>query len=176
MEARLTYANARLPQAMLLAGEALDRQDLIDYGLSSLTWLMDRQLAPSGCFSPVGTGGADRTDFGTVQYDQQPVEAWSGLSACITASRYAYTEQFLQRAECCFDWFLGRNVLGVPLASMSTGACNDGLQLTGTNRNQGAESTLSYLCAYAELMQARSTEEPLARTHAKSPSRIAHPF
>jgi hypothetical protein len=35
--------------------------------------------------------------------------------------------------------------LGKPLIDAQCGACCDGLQATGVNRNQGAESTLAYL-------------------------------
>jgi hypothetical protein len=42
-------------------------------------------------------------------------------------------------------WFHGRNSLGQPLADRRSGACFDGLQPTGVNHNQGAESTLAYL-------------------------------
>jgi hypothetical protein len=34
-----------------------------------------------------------------------------------------------------------------PLIDARRGACYDGLQPTGVNRNQGAESTLAYLAA-----------------------------
>ncbi|MEX2218524.1 MAG: hypothetical protein WD749_07145 [Phycisphaerales bacterium] len=44
-----------------------------------------------------------------------------------------------------FGWFHGENNLGQPLADVRSGACCDGLQLSGVNRNQGAESTLAYL-------------------------------
>lgn len=46
-----------------------------------------------------------------------------------------------------FAWFLGRNDLGIPLCDFTTGGCYDGLQATGVNRNQGAESTISWLMA-----------------------------
>jgi hypothetical protein len=35
--------------------------------------------------------------------------------------------------------------LAEPLADVEAGACCDGLQPLGVNRNQGAESTLAYL-------------------------------
>jgi len=42
-------------------------------------------------------------------------------------------------------WFHGENSLKQPLADATCGACCDGLESTGVNWNQGAESTLSYL-------------------------------
>ena len=61
--------------------------------------------------------------------------------------RVAWTE----RARRAFHWFMGENVLGIPMYDPSTGACCDGLRPDGVNENQGAESTLSFLCAWYEL-------------------------
>jgi len=46
-----------------------------------------------------------------------------------------------------FDWFLGANRLGVALYDESTAGCRDGLGTLEVNRNQGAESVVSFLCA-----------------------------
>jgi len=43
------------------------------------------------------------------------------------------------------DWFHGQNSLGQSLVDIRSGGCCDGLQRSGVNRNQGAESTLAYL-------------------------------
>lgn len=154
MESRLSYANARIPQAMMMAGANLGNDQLLSRGIGSLTWLMEHQVTEFGCFSPVGVDGADRISLGSIQFDQQPVEAWSSLSACITASRFVDSDQFLEWAKICFAWFLGGNVLQKPMGSAKSGACFDGLQRHGVNLNQGAESTLSYLCASIELNRA----------------------
>ena len=42
-------------------------------------------------------------------------------------------------------WFHGQNSLHQPLVDVHCGSCYDGLQRSGVNRNQGAESTLAYL-------------------------------
>ena len=55
-------------------------------------------------------------------------------------------------------WFHGQNSLGQPLADVQCGACFDGLQLTGVNRNQGAESTLAYL--WTQLHRSRESQSP----------------
>lgn len=150
-EERLAYANARIPQAMMVAGKVLENPDLTSIGVESLTWLMDRQVGPNGCFSPVGAVGAGRHDFGTVQFAQQPVEVWSSVSACLTAASVTGLAKFEDLATWCFAWFGGGNVLGIPVANPDTGGCYDGLEESELNLNQGAESTLSYLCALAEL-------------------------
>ncbi len=154
IEPRLAYANARIPQAMIQAGYVLDREELLNDGLASLKWLLARQTTENGDFAPVGSAGAGPSEFGSVQFDQQPIEAASTVSACLTAYRVSGQPQFLADATRCFEWFLGRNVLGLTLVNSEYGGCFDGLQRDGVNRNQGAESTLSYLTAFTELRTA----------------------
>lgn len=153
-EARIAYANARLPQALITAGSFLENQRMRNRGLDSLEWLLERQVSSNGCFSPVGSEGASPGDFGSIQFDQQPIEASSSVSACLTAFATTGDERFLMAAHWCFRWFLGGNVHGLPLANVESGSCFDGLLLQGVNQNQGAESTLSYLSALTELQSA----------------------
>jgi hypothetical protein len=51
-------------------------------------------------------------------------------------------------------WFLGENDLRTPLYDFETCGCNDGLESHGVNRNQGAESTISYLISHLAVLQA----------------------
>ena len=54
-------------------------------------------------------------------------------------------EEYLAAFRRAHGWFHGRNSLKQPLVDVRSGACCDGLQASGVNRNQGAESTLAYL-------------------------------
>ena len=56
----------------------------------------------------------------------------------------------------CFEWFLGRNDLGQPLYDSSTGGCHDALHPDRVNQNQGAESTLAFQLALAEMIRAEA--------------------
>ena len=53
-----------------------------------------------------------------------------------------------------YRWFLGANHLGVPVAIPTEGSCHDGLNETGVNPNQGAESTLAWLLVAGHLAEA----------------------
>lgn len=44
-------------------------------------------------------------------------------------------------------WFHGENSLREPVGDVRAGGCCDGLHASRVNRNQGAESTLAFLCA-----------------------------
>ncbi len=153
-EARLAYANARIPQALLEAGDYFDRSDYMREGLSLLSWLMENQTSKFGYFSPVGCLGAGPIEISAIGFDQQPIEACSTVSAALTAYRITNDHEFLEDAHWCFDWFLGRNVNGIPVAIPGEGSCCDGLSAEGVNWNQGAESTISYLTALSELQLA----------------------
>lgn len=78
-------------------------------------------------------------------------------AACIEAYYATGEQQWLDRARWVFEWFLGRNDLGVFLYDSRTGGCRDGLQADGANENQGAEATLAFLLALAEMRQLQST-------------------
>jgi hypothetical protein len=56
-------------------------------------------------------------------------------------------------------WFRGKNSLRIALAEPLSGACCDGLQESGVNRNQGAESTLAYL--WTELLNSEVSRLPM---------------
>ena len=79
------------------------------------------------------------------------------VSACLKAFRLTGEAKWYEEAERTFEWFLGRNDLGLALVDPRTGACRDGLLPDRVNANQGAESTLSYLMSLAEMRLARLT-------------------
>jgi hypothetical protein len=146
-EPSLAYDNARLPEALILAGRRLGDEDLTQLGLDMFDRLQDCQTAPQGCFCPVPTSTFDSDGARHRQFDQQPIEALATVEACITAWRVSGDRKYADAARAAFLWFGGENVHGLPLARPDDGACHDGLTVTGVNRNTGAESILSYLLA-----------------------------
>jgi hypothetical protein len=86
-EEGLSYDNARLSQALMLAGMATQKPAYVEAGLRSLHWLMIRQTAPAGHFRPVGTAGFGDQRKHPRAFDQQPVEATATIAACLTAWR-----------------------------------------------------------------------------------------
>ena len=149
----LAYDNARLPQALLLTGEALKRPQFVKVGLASLRWLMALQTTPDGYFRPVGTESFGVERKAPQAFDQQPVEAAAAISACLAAWRVHDSAEWTAGALRAFDWFLGGNDLQTSLVDISTGSCRDGLHPDRPNENRGAESVLSYLLGLAEMRQ-----------------------
>ncbi len=57
-EPRLAYANAVLPEALIVAGAGLDRPELVHHGLHLLGWLLDHETVGGHLsVTPVGGGG-----------------------------------------------------------------------------------------------------------------------
>jgi glycosyltransferase involved in cell wall biosynthesis len=149
-EETLTYANAVLPQALLESGRQLGCREMVDCALACLHWLMEVQTL-DGHFSAIGNQGWYRRGGVRARFDQQPIEAQASLDACISAFRATGERLWLDRALAAFHWFLGGNDLGQGLYDHRTGGCYDGLQPTGVNLNQGAESTLAWLHALIQV-------------------------
>jgi hypothetical protein len=155
-EEALTYNNATLPHALLLAGSYSSQPAMIDMALESLRWLVDEQKSSSGYFVPIGSNGFYRRGGEKARFDQQPIEASATVAAYLDAFRITGDEAWYNEARLAFEWFLGRNDLGVSLYEAETGGCHDGLQIDRLNENQGAESTLACLMALTEMHLAQA--------------------
>jgi glycosyltransferase involved in cell wall biosynthesis len=148
----LAYGNARLSQAMLLAGSACSNKHMLSAGLDSLDWLMKAQSCQTnGHFVPIGSQGFYRQGGAPARFDQQPIEAAGAVAACLEAYRVTGDGRWRSYAWSAFNWFLGDNDLQVPLYDSVTGGCRDGLHPDRANENQGAESTLSFLMSLLEM-------------------------
>ena len=147
----LGYDNARLPQALIQTGLAMECDRYVSAGLDALNWLMKQQTSPAGYFRPVGSDSFGGTRVKPNPFDQQPLEAAAAISACLAAWRATGDVVWRARAITAFRWFIGHNDLAVSLADPKTGGCADGLHPNGRNENMGAESTLSYLLGLSEL-------------------------
>ncbi|HEY1409411.1 MAG TPA: hypothetical protein VF434_10730, partial [Promineifilum sp.] len=89
------------------------------------------------------------------------------------AYRSTCDERWLAEGYRAFEWFLGRNDLGLSLYDPDTGGCYDGLHPDRVNENQGAESTLAFLHALLELRLAAETRpQPQQIAHESPLSRI----
>ncbi|MGA7811055.1 glycosyltransferase family 4 protein [Bradyrhizobium sp.] len=163
-EEGLAYDNARLPQALMLAGVATQRPDYLAAGLRSLRWLMTQQTTSAGHFRPVGTTGFGELRQRPRAFDQQPVEATATIAACLTAWRAEGDVEWKTMAKRAFAWFLGSNDLAVALVDPRTGSCRDGLHPDRANENRGGESVVCYLLGLAEIRQLARVDTPLTKS------------
>ena len=142
-EDRLHYANAVIPQALILAGSALNDDALLSDGLFLLDWLVEEEKSGAHySFTPVG--GRSLGDP-IPEFDQQPIEAAALANACAYAFEITSDGRWADAIDLAVAWFLGTNDSGVALYDPQTGGGYDGLEREGRNENQGAESTLAAL-------------------------------
>lgn len=148
----VAYSNARLPQAVLMAGHRTSDSAMVSVGLEALDWLSSLHRSDeNNHFVPIGSQGFYRKGSGRARFDQQPVEAGGAVSASLAAYRITGDDRWRKEAWRAFNWFLGSNDLQIPLYDAITGGCRDGLHPERVNENQGAESTLSFLMALVEM-------------------------
>jgi hypothetical protein len=168
-EAALTYENALLPRALIVAGGRMGADTMRRVGLQVLDWLIDVQTAPEGHLSPVGNGWWPHRGEKS-QFDQQPIEATSLLLAAEAAYTATGDPRYLAAMERSYAWFLGANDLRRQVAHPARGAGSDGLTPRGVNTNEGAESTLMWLMASEHIRAVRS--QPV-RARVATPGRRA---
>ena len=143
-ESQMTYANAVLPHAMFDAAERWPDEEFLSVAELSFGFL-ELVTTADNVFWPIGnrdwySHGEERS-----LYDQQPVEASTMAAAALAGLKLRGAEKYRRVFLRAHGWFFGRNSLELPLADAQCGACFDGLEPAGVNRNQGAESTLAYL-------------------------------
>jgi hypothetical protein len=149
-EDEVSYANAKLPHALILSGHCLKSETMLELGLKTLRWLIKIQTSEAGSFRPIGSNGFYPRGKERALFDQQPIEAQATVSACIEAYHATSDLFWVTEARRAFEWFLGRNDLGMALYDAGTGGCRDGLHVDRLSQNQGAESTLAFLLALAQ--------------------------
>ncbi len=147
----VTYDNARLCQALILSGHAMPHPEAVEIGMTTLRWLASLQKTQAGHFRPIGSNGFYVKDGARADFDQQPVEAQAMVAACLDTFRITQDLDWRREARRAFEWFLGRNDLGLPVYDSSTGGCCDGLHGDRVNENQGAESSLAFHLSLAAM-------------------------
>ena len=163
----VSYANAKLPHAMILNGRCMNNGTMLELGLKTLRWLIKIQTSDAGAFRPIGSNGFYPRDKPRAIFDQQPIEAQVTISACIEAYQATGDLFWVAEARRAFEWFLGRNDLGLALYDSATGGCRDGLHVDRLSQNQGAESTLAFLLSLAEMQALQNSltsfKEPVGK-------------
>jgi hypothetical protein len=149
-ESCITYANPRIPQSLFAAYESTRELSYLRVALSSLEFLIEVQMC-NDVFVPVGSKGWYLKNSEKALFDQQPIEASCMVDAVTKAFKITNNWSYHKIAKLVFEWYLGRNIKKVELLNRETNTCFDGITSEGLNKNQGAESTISYYLAYLTL-------------------------
>ena len=147
----VSYANAKLSHALILNGRSLANGAMLELGLKTLRWLTRLQTSDAGSFRPIGSNGFYPRGGVRAVFDQQPIEAQATVSACIEAYHATGDLGWVSEAWRAFEWFLGRNDLGLAVYDPTPGGCRDGLHMDRLSQNEGAESPLAFLLSLAEM-------------------------
>jgi len=152
-EDKLTYANGVIPLALWLGYHILEREDCRNAAGASTDFLL-KQSYRENHISLVGCKGwHHKNDERASNFDQQPIDAMWLVELGKFSYRMTNDEKYWKLMRDAFDWFLGDNDVGVGLYDHVTGGCYDGLTPTGTNLNQGAESTLSAVLSLLSIVE-----------------------
>lgn len=140
---RLSYASGAIAEAVMVAGCKLGDDQILRNGLRMLEWLLAGETR-NGHLSVVPVGGWGQGER-RPGFDQQPIEVAALADACARAAAVTGDPSWLNGVGMCVAWFLGDNDAKTPLLDAQTGGGHDGLGPAGSNRNQGAESTLAMI-------------------------------
>ena len=145
-ESYLTYANSILPEAMLLAGIATGNFLYKEVAHASFEFLLSHTFNKDGIKVISNKSwmykGKEAAHFG-----EQPIDVAYTVLALTKFYDIFKKNDYLNKMETAFNWFLGDNHLHQIVYNPCTGGCYDGLEEYYVNLNQGAESTVSYLMA-----------------------------
>ena len=154
-ETIVAYGNAKICEALLYAFQATHDLRYKEVGLTTLEFLTDIQWYGT-FFDLVGNEGWYNINKEKAVFGQQPIDAGYLTNAYITAYDITGDKRYLHQAYHAFEWFLGRNRLGIPLYDFGTGGVADGLDSQGVSANQGAESSICFLLALLSLYRYKS--------------------
>ncbi|MFW5944743.1 MAG: glycosyltransferase family 4 protein [Bacteroidota bacterium] len=156
-EDTMTYDNGILPLALFLSYEASEDEHVLKVARESTNFLT-RVTLSGDYFAPVGNKGWYQKGGEISSYNQQSVEAMSMVQLFYHGYRVLKDRNYLSWLFKCYMWYLGNNTFHIPLYEHETGGCYDGLIYKGVNKNEGAESTISYLISHITLLQAHQLE------------------
>lgn len=145
-EGYMTYANSILPEAMLYAWLMTGESIYKDTARTSFNFLLSLIFNKNG-IEVISNKGWLQKGKKAGQYGEQPIDVAYTIMTLSKFYDVFMDEDYHQKMETAFNWFLGSNRLQQIIYNPCTGGCYDGLEETHVNINQGAESTVSYLMA-----------------------------
>jgi glycosyltransferase involved in cell wall biosynthesis len=142
----LTYGNALLPEAMLLAGQYTNNELFKEIAYKSFEFLL-KTTFDGHKIKVISNQGWHHKGKQKQHFGEQPIEIAYTILALQTFYKTYKIESYLDKTKIAFNWFLGENHLNQIIYNPVTGGCYDGLEEHQVNLNQGAESTVCYLLA-----------------------------
>lgn len=148
-ESYLTYGNSALPEALLCAGIITGNTVYKDIAVESFEFLLSKTFK-GGTLKVISNNGwlhRGKEHVEEVPGGEQPLDVAYTILALQSFYDYYKTENYREKIYSAFSWFLGNNHLHQIVYNPYTGGCYDGIEESGVNLNQGAESAVCYLMA-----------------------------
>ena len=142
----LTYGNAVLPEAMLLAYLETQRPTYRETAVATFSFLLDH-LFKGDMLRVISNRTWKKPGMEPDLFGEQPIDVAYTISALALFHDTFGDPEHARKMHLAFEWFLGRNHLAQVMYNSASGGCYDGLEEHSVNLNQGAESTVCYLIA-----------------------------
>lgn len=149
-EPSVTYANAKVPYALMMAYGILKKEIYLSTALLTLNFLTSIQYN-GAYFDIVGNKNWLVRGEKKAPFDQQSIEIGCLVEAYCEALCQTHDESYRNLAKKSFSWFFGNNRLNIPVYNFKDDYPLDALTETGSNANSGAESVLSFALAITSL-------------------------
>lgn len=144
-ESYLTYGNAVLPEAMMMAWQITGDERYRKTAEESMHFLWHKTCNNNHMKMISNKSWYHRSDAEIAEGGEQPIEVAYTMLALHTFYNITKDPSCLERSRLAFSWFLGNNHLKQLVYNPLTYGCYDGLETNNVNQNQGAESTVCYL-------------------------------
>jgi hypothetical protein len=148
-EKYLTYANAVLPEALLIAYTLTLDGTYRKIAQQTFDFLLSKTFSEGSIRVISNQDWLNMSDKFHRRFrgGEQPIDVAYTILALKRFHKIFPTEGYDQKMEQAFNWFMGDNPMHETIYNPCTGGCYDGLEFDNVNLNQGAESTVSYLLA-----------------------------
>jgi glycosyltransferase involved in cell wall biosynthesis len=153
----LTYDNAIIPLAIFHSIEIFKEDVFLKVAIESSAFLEGATMKKR-YLKPVGSKGWYCKGGKCAVFAQQSIDVMGMVLLYFKAYEITKEKKYLDKMFISYMWYLGKNVLGIPVYDYESGGCNDGLEEYGLNRNQGAESTIAYLISHLTVLSAFELE------------------
>lgn len=147
-ESYLTYGNAVLPEAMMMAYQITGITEYRITAENTLAFLCSKTFTDSHMKVISNKTWYHRnTTEPSEDGGEQSIEVAYTMLALNTFYNTTKNNSYLEKMRLAFSWYLGNNHLKQLVYNPLTYGCYDGLEKNNINQNQGAESTVCYLIA-----------------------------
>jgi hypothetical protein len=153
----LTYDNAIMPLSIFHAAEIFNDREILDVAVESSAFL-DSVTLKSGHLRPVGSNGWFPRGKVRANFAQQSIDVMGMVLMFFKAYEVRKDKKYLDKMFKSYMWYMGKNDLEISVYDYESGGCYDGLEEYGINKNQGAESTISYLISHLTVLKAFELE------------------